>query len=191
MCHTVYPVGVSDAEVKFDGQEPVTARKAALAYIVEMRRKDPNWDYRTDPTYSGPFPAFVELMSDAEYERHMAGIAERRQLAANPYAPLGGGERVELTMPRMVVRAALPFGQRIRDVRRTLQWSQREIAIHLGVSARSIIRYEQGRSAPLQSAPLLALRQLEAHAQEVDDSWTRLRVTPTAMTRESMVKGER
>jgi hypothetical protein len=56
---------------------------------------------------------------------------------------------------------------------------------------RSIIRYEQGRSAPLQSGPLLALRRLEAHAKELDDSWTRLQVTPTAMTRESIVKGER
>jgi DNA-binding transcriptional regulator YiaG len=182
---------MSDAEAKLGGSEPVTAREVALVYIAEMRRKDPNWDYRTDPTYSGPFPAFVQMMSDAEYDRHMAGIEERRQLASNPSAPLGSVERVELTMPRKVVRAALPFGQRIRDVRRTLQWSQREVAILLGVSARSIIRYEQGRSAPIQSAPLLALRRLEAHAQELDDSWTRLQVTPIAMTMESKIKGER
>ena len=57
-------------------------------------------------------------------------------------------------------RACLPFGQRIRDVRRASRLTQREVASELGVSRRSIIRYEQGRSSPVQSAPLLALRRL-------------------------------
>jgi DNA-binding XRE family transcriptional regulator len=153
---------MSDAEAKLDGSEPVTAREAALVYIAEMRRKDPNWDYRTDPMYLGPHPTFVGLMSDAEYDRYMGGIEERRQLAGNPYAPLGSGERVELPTSRRAVRAALPLGQRIRDVRRALRWTQRDVALELGVSRRSVIRYEQGRSAPLQSAPLLALRRLES-----------------------------
>ena len=105
---------MSEAEAKVEGSpQPVTAREAALVYIAEMRRKYPNWDYRTDPTYIGPPPTFVGLMSDAEYDRHMAGSAERGQLAGDPYAPLGSGEPVELPMPRKVVRAALPFGQRI------------------------------------------------------------------------------
>ena len=73
-------------------------------------------------------------------------------------------------MPLRVLRAALPFGQRIRDVRRALRWTQRDVALELGVSRRSVIRYEQGRSAPLQSSPLLALRRLEAHAQELDNT---------------------
>jgi DNA-binding XRE family transcriptional regulator len=45
-------------------------------------------------------------------------------------------------------RACLPFGQRIRDVRRASRLTQREVASELGVSRRSIIRYEQGRSSP-------------------------------------------
>jgi DNA-binding XRE family transcriptional regulator len=153
---------MSDAEAKLEGSAPLTARQAALADIAERRRKDPNWSPQTDPTYRGTEPAFIQFMSDAEYDRHMAGVAERRQLAGNSYEPLGSGERVERPMPGRVVRAALPLGQRIRDVRRALRWTQRDVALELGVSRRSVIRYEQGRSAPLQSAPLLALRRLES-----------------------------
>jgi DNA-binding XRE family transcriptional regulator len=153
---------MSSAEATLEGSQRLTARQAALADIAERRSQDPNWSPRTDPTYSGTEPAFIQLMSDAEYDRHMAGSSERRQLASNPYPPIGSGERIELPMSRRVVRAALPLGQRIRDVRRALRWTQRDVALELGVSRRSIIRYEQGRSAPLQSAPLLALRRLES-----------------------------
>jgi len=151
---------MSDAEAT-QGSQPLTARQAVLADIAERRRKDPNWSPRTDPTYSGTEPAFIQMMSDTDYDRHMAGIAERLQLASNEL--LGSGKRVEpQPMPRRVVRSALPFGQRIRDVRRALRLTQREAASELGVSRRTIIRYEQGRSSPLRAAPLLALRRLES-----------------------------
>jgi DNA-binding XRE family transcriptional regulator len=160
---------MSDAEATLDGSQPLTARQAALADIAERRRKDPNWNHQTDPTYSGPHPTFVSLMSDAEYDRHMAGIVERRQLGTNPSASRAIEYIEPQLMPRRVARAALPFGQRIRDLRRALGWSQRDVAWQLGVSARTIIRYEQGRSSPLRSAALLALRRLEsAHARELD-----------------------
>jgi Helix-turn-helix domain len=160
---------MSDAEVKPDDAQPLTGRRAALADIAERRRKDPNWAHGRDPTYSGPNPAFVEFMNDAEFDRAMAGIVERRQLAANPYPPREILHRAPQQQPRPEFRAALPFGQRIRALRRALRWTQGEIARQLGVSARSIIRYEQGRSSPLQAGPLLALRRLEsAYAQQLD-----------------------
>src|SRR5271157_2232077 len=119
---------MSDTAPMVEGPQPLTAREAALAYIAQRHRQDSGWDYKTDPNYVGPHPTFVGLMSDAEYDRHMAGIAERRQLASN--APLGSGEPVgPRPMPSPgVLRAALPFGQRIRDVRRAAGLTQREVA---------------------------------------------------------------
>lgn len=155
-----------------EGPRPLTARKAALACIAERRRKDPNWNYQTDATYRGPHPTFVGLMSDAEFDRHMAATVGRHQLATNSDTSRAI-EDIELqSLPRKVVRVALPFGQRIRDLRRAMGWTQRDVAKQIGVSPRTIIRYEQGRSAPVQFAPLLALRRLEsAHAQELDYAW--------------------
>jgi DNA-binding XRE family transcriptional regulator len=163
---------MSDREAKSGRSQPQTAREAALAYIADKRRQDPNWDYRTDPTYSGPFPAFIQMMSDAEFDRYMSEKVARQQLSTNPAASLATEptEPQPTPRPRMPIRAALPFGERIRDLRRALGWTQREVAVQIGVSARSVIRYEQGRSAPLQFETLLALRRLEAHAQELDDS---------------------
>jgi DNA-binding XRE family transcriptional regulator len=161
---------MSNTDAKELRSQPVMGRQAALADIAERRRRDPSWDYRMDTTYIGPHPTFVQLMSDAEFERYMAEKVERGQLRANPYAP-PATEHLEPTpraRARPPVRAALPFGQRIRELRRAVGWTQREVAWELGVSTRSIIRYEQGRSGPIQSGPLLALRQLEsAHAQEL------------------------
>lgn len=37
-------------------------------------------------------------------------------------------------------------GQRIRNLRIVAGWSQREAALHLGVSRRTIIRHERGRN---------------------------------------------
>jgi DNA-binding XRE family transcriptional regulator len=147
---------MNDSDAKAGGSQPVTPREATLAYIADKRRQDSKWDYRTDPAYNGPFPSFISMMSDADFDRYMAEKEEHRRLLADP-------RPVEpQVLPRMPVRAALPIGQRIRELRRALGWTQRQIARQLGVSARSIIRYEQGRSSPIRSRPLLALRRLES-----------------------------
>jgi DNA-binding XRE family transcriptional regulator len=162
---------MSDGDTKVEGSKPLTGRQAALADIAERRRLDPNWNYQADPAYVGPHPTFVPLMSDAAFDSYMAGKVARGQLRTNPYAPQAT-EHMEpqpTPRPRPTIRAALPFGQRIRQLRRALGWTQREVAVQIGVSARTVIRYEQGRSAPLQATPLLALRRLEsAHASELD-----------------------
>ena len=160
---------MNDSEANLEGSQPLTGRQAALADIAERRRKNPNWNSKTDPTYVGPYPTFVELMSDAEFERYMAEKVERGALQRNPYAPSIVERAEPQPMPQRVFRAALPFGQRIRDLRRALGWTQREVAWQLGVSSRSIMRYEQGQSSPIRSTPLLVLRRLEsAYALKLD-----------------------
>jgi helix-turn-helix protein len=147
---------------------PLTGRTAALADIAERCRKNPNWNYRDDATYAGPCPAFLQMMSDAECDRYMEEKIARGHLRMNPYAP-PATEPQPTPRPRLPVRAALPFGQRLRELRRALGWTQREIAAQLGVSPRSIIRYEQGQSGPIQSAFLRALRRLESdYANELN-----------------------
>jgi DNA-binding XRE family transcriptional regulator len=158
---------MSEPDATSDDAQRLTPRQVALADIAERRRRDPDWNPRADPTYVGPHPTFVGLMSDAEFDDYMA----RRERGRPQVEPRAGAichaGRPGRAQP--VVRAALPFGQRIRDLRRATGWTQREAARQLGVSARSIIRYEQGSSSPVQAEPLLALRRLEsAHAMELD-----------------------
>jgi DNA-binding XRE family transcriptional regulator len=62
----------------------------------------------------------------------------------------------------------LAFGQRIHNLRMLLGWSQREAALHFGVSVRTVIRHErrEGRRPSLEL--LLGARALEeAHAEEI------------------------
>jgi hypothetical protein len=101
---------MNDSEANLEGLQPLTGRRAALADIAERRRKDPNWDSKTDPTYVGPYPTFVELMSNAEFDRHMAGVVERLHLASNPYAR----RAVEQTEPQPTPRKLNPRGAPVR-----------------------------------------------------------------------------
>jgi DNA-binding XRE family transcriptional regulator len=162
---------MSHGDATIEGARAQTGRAAALADIAERRRRNPNWDYRSDPTYVGPFPPFLTMMTDADFDRHMAEKIERGRLKTNPYA--AAMQPTEPTSrPRLPVRAALPFGQRLRELRRALGWRQCDMAAQLGVSARSIIRYEKGCSSPIQIAPLRALRRLElAYMQDLVGSW--------------------
>jgi DNA-binding XRE family transcriptional regulator len=64
----------------------------------------------------------------------------------------------------------VPSGQRIRILRVVLGWTQRTAASHLGISIRTVIRYEQGhhRISWPRLPLLLRLRELESeHAQEL------------------------
>ena len=62
----------------------------------------------------------------------------------------------------------MPFGQRIRNLRMLLGWSQRAAARHFGVSVRTVIRYERGESRRPSLELLLGVRALEdAHAEEI------------------------
>jgi transcriptional regulator with XRE-family HTH domain len=70
----------------------------------------------------------------------------------------------------------MPSGQRIRNLRSLLGWTQRQIAMELGVSPRTVLRHERGqRRTPWLRLPvLLRLRQLESdHAEELIAYFTR------------------
>ena len=58
----------------------------------------------------------------------------------------------------------MPSGQRIRNLRNILGWTQSMAAGQLGISVRTLIRHEQGRNrTPWMRLPLLErLRELES-----------------------------
>ena len=74
-------------------------------------------------------------------------------------------------------RERMPFGQRLRDVRRALGWTQRMAAVELGINARTVIRHEKGhhRRPWVRTPLLLKLRDLEAaYAGEIVAYLTRV-----------------
>jgi DNA-binding transcriptional regulator YiaG len=144
-----------DRNDKRDESRCLSGLQAALAYVAERRRWDPSWSTRFDTTYNGPPLAFLEKMTEADYSAWQAEKEKLRQW-------LRGGASLAEPPPSTVNRVCLPFGQRVRDLRRATKWTQSQLAWQLGVSRRSIIRYEQGQSAPIQGAPLLAMRRLES-----------------------------
>lgn len=64
----------------------------------------------------------------------------------------------------------MPSGQRIRNLRAILGWTQRMAATQLGVSGRTLIRHERGhhRTPWLRHSLLQRLREVESdHAEEL------------------------
>jgi DNA-binding XRE family transcriptional regulator len=57
-----------------------------------------------------------------------------------------------------------PYGERLRELRRALGWTQPMAAMMLGISTRTVIRHERGqhRRFWVQTPMLLKLRELEA-----------------------------
>jgi transcriptional regulator with XRE-family HTH domain len=49
-------------------------------------------------------------------------------------------------------RAAMPLGERIRQLRKQAEWSQAELAEKIGVDAGRVSRYEAGRITPSAEA---------------------------------------
>ena len=147
---------MSDPHAKRDGAQPLTGLQAALADLAKRRCGNPSWSPRFDAYYVGPDPAVLESMTEADYDAWRAERERTYEWLRGDYHP------VENSPSQAAVRACLPFGQRVRDLRRAMRWTQSQLAWQLGVSRRSIIRYEHGRSAPIQGAPLLAMRRLES-----------------------------
>ena len=72
-------------------------------------------------------------------------MIEGCNLASGKLAPWEVAYRAQ-ELGRQLCAMRLLSGQRIRNLRIVLGWSQREAALHLGVSRRTIIRHEQGRN---------------------------------------------
>ena len=80
-------------------------------------------------------------------------------------------EEAELFQSKLWRRLqVVPCGERIRNLRAILGWTQRTAAVHLGISVRTLIRHEQGHHRTFwpRLPLLLRLRELESdHAQEL------------------------
>lgn len=55
----------------------------------------------------------------------------------------------------------MPFGQRIRQLRRARVWTQRQVASALGVNVRTVIRHERGQTRRPWWSLLETVRRLE------------------------------
>ncbi len=142
--------GLVDANERAQSLPPGPLRDA-WAEIAARRSRDPKWDPFKDPTYTHPPPCFLELMTEAEIVRFQAAKEARAQTAMWP-APL----------PPMPASVLVVFGERLLRLRTALGWTQRMAAEQLGISRRSVIRYEQGVTQRPKVATLLALGKFES-----------------------------
>jgi DNA-binding XRE family transcriptional regulator len=89
------------------------------------------------------------------------------RLLAFRISRLRGTTRLDQAEPQRLLREmgreCMPFGQRLRELRRALGWTQRMVAIELGITVRTVIRYEnsQHRTPWVRLSLLLKLRDLE------------------------------
>jgi hypothetical protein len=78
-------------------------------------------------------------------------------------------QRAQITQVLRNSVVGMPFGQRIRNLRTVLGWSQRKSAEHFEVSVRSLIRHEREPSAlrPIASCvfsePAATQRRFKTH----------------------------
>lgn len=111
-------------------------------------------------------------MTEADYAAYESRREEERRWLrgdARPVEPHAVRQEEPAPRPQPIPRACLPFVQRLRHLRRALGWTQREIAWQLGISTRTVIRYEQGGTHHPQWWTLIAVLDLEsAHAQDLD-----------------------
>lgn len=146
------------ADDTINGSRPRGGLAAALADIAERRSKMPGWRLGLDPTYSGPDPHLLERMTEDEFAAYQETREKsRRWLQGDQQAVLLRQTEASRVVQSMIA-ASLPIGQRIRNLRFALGWTQREIAAQIGVSRRTVIRYERGRP---RFYPIPALRDLE------------------------------
>jgi DNA-binding XRE family transcriptional regulator len=117
-----------------------------------------------DPNYSGHHPWSHPTTSTGR---------------SRPMAPVGDFAWVQVLRDEQAAQFnskllrrldSVPSGQRIRNLRVVLKWTQGTAALQLGISVRTLIRYEQGYHRTFwPRVPLLRrLRELESeHAQEL------------------------
>jgi DNA-binding XRE family transcriptional regulator len=123
---------------------------------LERLRRDPNWRPGMDPTYSGPRLTFRNPELGIDYAPRTAPPAFVELYSANTPAPC---QPQRIPLPD---RSRMAFGERIRDLRRALRWTQLDAAEQLGVSRRSVIRHERNQSQRPHFTLLLRVRELEA-----------------------------
>ena len=109
---------------------------------------DPNWRSRVDSSHSGPA---LNLGGSPVSEPDYPWLKQPVQRQSEP-----------LRQPQPINRERMPFGQRIRELRRARGWTQRQAGYALGVSTRTVIRHERGYTRRPWWTLLETVRRLEA-----------------------------
>jgi len=139
-------------KVKFSGT--LEANKTEIIYPWT----DLNWRPRAEPNHSSPALSPGGLsVSEPDYPwlRENQKPVQRQSEPQPSLQPMN--------------RELLPFGQRIRELRCARGWTQHQAGCALGVSRRTVIRHEKGRSRRPWWSLLETVRRLEeAYAGELD-----------------------
>jgi DNA-binding XRE family transcriptional regulator len=110
----------------------------------------PNWRVRVDPNHGG-----VAVNQGA------------RPASEPPYPWQTAYQKPTVRQPepqpqlQPISRECVPFGQRIRELRRARGWTQRQAASALGVNVRTVIRHERRRTRKPWWSLLETVRRLE------------------------------
>jgi len=111
---------------------------------------DTNWQHRADPNHSG---AALSSSGYPALEPDYPWVREYQQRAQHQPEPQPPSQPIN--------RDLVPFGQRIRELRRARGWTQRQASYALGVSRRTVIRHERGRTRRPWWSLLETMRRLE------------------------------
>jgi DNA-binding XRE family transcriptional regulator len=112
----------------------------------------------------------MDHTSRSSHRNKKPGILSRLLAFHISHGPETTGQRqAELQQQlREMGRERVHFGQRLRELRRALGWTQRMAAVELGINVRTVIRHEKGQHrTPWVRIPLLLkLRHLEGMCAE-------------------------
>jgi len=111
---------------------------------------DPNRRSRVDPSPSSPTLSSGSLPVEPLYPWQTGYQKAEQGASQEPERPL-----------QPMSRELMPFGQRIRELRRARGWTQRQAGYALGVSTRTVIRHEKGRTRRPWWSLLVTVRRLE------------------------------
>jgi DNA-binding XRE family transcriptional regulator len=154
-----YQMSERDAKTSGDRLPSRVERRPAYA--------DSSWQPGMDPNYSshvGPYP-WDDMPATS------VNSCPTKKAADFAYKQAWGSKRAEQNPAELLQQLRLtPPGQRIRNLRVVLGWTQAMAAVQLGISTRTVIRHEQGRNRrPWLRLPLLLrLCELESdHAEQL------------------------
>jgi len=109
---------------------------------------DPNRRARVDPSSSGPASSSSSYSATEPEYPWLKQPVQRQPEPQRQLQPMN--------------REGMPFGQRIRELRRARGWTQRQAGYALGVSRRTVIRHERVITRRPWWSLLETVRRLEA-----------------------------
>ena len=82
---------------------------------------------------------------------------------------MGENEQIQDTYEYSNGELAAQLGERFRDYRNALGLSQKEVAIHSGVSVMTIVRFERGQGSSIRLDNLIALLRAIQRLDDITD----------------------